>query len=261
MPVKIFICYAREDEQLLTKLKAHLSPLQRQGLVETWYDRDISAGTEWAKEIDKNLNEAQIVLLLVSPDFMASDYCYSNEMKQALKRHEQGEVQIIPVILRPVYWQETPLSQFQALPTDGKPVIGYDWHTPDNALLDVTLGIREVISQIQEVTSKLISEGILFLVNRRPADALASFEKAIRLNPNEAEAFYNKYTALMWLGNEKEALDALNKSSDLGIHHFENVSLRLFVNDFGVAQRRYRPEINLSAPKTKINHSRRKKKR
>jgi hypothetical protein len=80
MPVKIFFCYAHEDEALLDKLKTHLSPLQWQGLIDPWHDRDISAGTEWEEEIKEHLNTSQIILLLASPDFMASKYCYSVEM-------------------------------------------------------------------------------------------------------------------------------------------------------------------------------------
>jgi hypothetical protein len=90
MPVKIFFCYAREDEELLNKLKSHLRPLQREGLIDVWYDREISAGTEWEQEIKQRLDDAQIILLLVSPDFMDSEYCYSIEMKRALERHAKG---------------------------------------------------------------------------------------------------------------------------------------------------------------------------
>jgi hypothetical protein len=148
MPINIFFCYAREDEVLLNKLKTHLRPLQRQGLIDVWYDRDISAGTEWEQEINQHLNSAQIVLLLVSPDFMDSDYCYSIEMKQALERHDRGKAKVIPVILRPVYWHGEPLGKLQALPTDGKPVRGPDWHDLDSALYDVTAGIRKVVEQL-----------------------------------------------------------------------------------------------------------------
>src|SRR6266849_6380920 len=108
MPVKIFFCYAHEDEVLLNKLKEHLRPLQRQGLIDIWYDRDIKAGTEWGQEISKHLNEAQIILLLISPDFMNSDYCYGKEMKRAIERHDREEACVIPVILRPVHWQGAP---------------------------------------------------------------------------------------------------------------------------------------------------------
>lgn len=148
MPITIFFCYAREDEALLNKLKSHLRPLQRQGLIDVWYDRDISAGTEWEQEIKQHLNSAQIVLLLVSPDFMNSDYCYSIEMKRALERHTRSEAKVIPVILRPVDWHEGPIGGLQALPTDGKPVKGPDWYDLDTALYDVTKGIRKVVMQL-----------------------------------------------------------------------------------------------------------------
>src|SRR5215470_2233956 len=122
MPISIFFCYAREDEALLNKLKTHLRPLQRQSLIDVWYDRDISAGAEWEQKISEHLNTAQIILLLVSPDFMDSDYCYGIEMKRAVERHQRGEACVIPIILRPVHWQEEPLDMLQALPTDAKPV-------------------------------------------------------------------------------------------------------------------------------------------
>src|SRR5437763_9743683 len=105
MAVNIFFCYAHEDEDLLNKLKRHLWPLQRQGLINVWHDRDISAGTEWEHEISEYLDGAQIILRLVSADFMDSDYCYSIEMQRAMERHKHREAQVMPVILRPVYWK------------------------------------------------------------------------------------------------------------------------------------------------------------
>src|SRR5260370_8754597 len=164
MSVSIFFCYAHEDEALLNKLKAHLRSLQRQGLIDVWHDRDISAGTEWEQEIKKHLNEANIILLLVSPDFMDSDYCYSIEMKRALERHQHGEARVIPIILRRVYWQGI-LGTLQALPTDAKPV--RSWPDVDEALFDVTEGIGKVVVQLglpkpfssPEVLSSQASEG------------------------------------------------------------------------------------------------------
>ena len=144
MPVKIFFCYAHEDEQLLNKLKSHLIPLQRQGLIDVWHDRDISAGADWEQQIKSHLNEAQIILLLVSPDFMVSDYCYGIEMQRALERHDLGEARVIPIILRHVYWQGI-LGKIQALPTDARPV--KSWPDLDEALYNVTEGIRVVIEQ------------------------------------------------------------------------------------------------------------------
>lgn len=145
MAVKIFCCYAHEDEALLTKLKTHLWPLQRQGLIDVWHDRDIAAGTEWEQALKEQLNTAQIILLAVSPDFMASDYCYTNEMKLALKRHERKEAIVIPVILRPVYWQGV-LGSLRALPKDAEPVT--TWSNIDQAFFDVAEGLRKTVADV-----------------------------------------------------------------------------------------------------------------
>jgi hypothetical protein len=147
MPVKIFFCYAHEDEALLNKLKSHLRPLQRKDLIDVWYDRDISAGMKWEEEIDKHLNEANIILLLVSPDFMDSDYCYGKEMQRALERDQQGEACVIPIILRPIYWQDV-LGDLQALPKEGRPIVDRYWHNLDEAFFNVAEGIRTVVMHL-----------------------------------------------------------------------------------------------------------------
>lgn len=144
MPTKTFFCYAHEDEAFLKKLKSHLSPLERDGLIQMWHDRDINAGFDWKREISEQLNAAQIILLLVSPNFISSDYCYSTEMKRALERQEQGEVYAIPIILRPTDWQHTPLGRLQALPKDGKPITL--WDNRDEAYLDIAKGLRKTVS-------------------------------------------------------------------------------------------------------------------
>jgi len=149
MPVTIFFCYARGDEDLLKKLKSHLRPRQRQGLIDIWYDRNISTDTEWEPEIKKQLDAAQIVLLLVSPDFMDSDYCNGIEMTRALERHTSGEALVIPIILRPTYWHGEPLGRLQALPTDDTPVTDPEWHHVDRALYAVTQGIHNVVVQLR----------------------------------------------------------------------------------------------------------------
>ena len=157
-PVEIFCCYAREDQLLLRQLKTHLMSLQWQGLITLWADTDINAGWEWEKEIEKHLNTAQLILLLISPDFMASEYCYSKEMKRAVERHERGEARVIPVILRPVTWQEAPFGKLQALPTDAKPV--KSWLDPDAAFLDVAEGIREAVKELGRPSPSLPTEPV-----------------------------------------------------------------------------------------------------
>src|SRR6266849_1891455 len=154
MPVKIFFCYAHEDETLVNKLKTHLKLLQRQGLIDVWHDRDISAGMEWEREINTHLNTAQIILLLVSPDFINSDYCYCIEMKHAIERHIRFEARVIPIILRHVYWQGAPFGKLQALPKDAKPVT--DWRNREKAVFNVAEGIRKAVEE------QLSSENMLY---------------------------------------------------------------------------------------------------
>jgi len=170
MPVKIFFCYAHEDELLLNKLKSHLSPLQREGLIDVWYDRNINAGAKWETEIDINLNTALIILLLISPDFLASDYCYNVEMQRALEQHTIGNARVIPIILRPVDWNKAPFAQLQALPTDGKPVTR--WTNPDDAFVDVARGIRHIVEALlkslpMNATYKTSSQPIWMVPYRR----------------------------------------------------------------------------------------------
>lgn len=157
--IEIFFCYAHEDEALLNKLKTHLNPLQRQRLIDVWHDRDISAGTEWKQEIDEHLNRAQIILLLISPDFIASDYCYDKEMKRALERHNIGEAWVIPIILRPTDLKNSPFMELQALPTNAMAVTA--WEDRDEAFLDIAKGIRKVVEEMTKnnILSRTIQAG------------------------------------------------------------------------------------------------------
>jgi len=143
--IEIFLCYAREDEEYRQRLEKQLSIFQREGLVRLWHDGNISPGEEWEQIIHTHLNTAQIVLLLISPDFIASKYCYSVEMKKALERHEQGETRVIPVIARPIHWDKTPFGKLQALPKNAKPIAL--WRHRDEAFFDVAEGIRRVIEE------------------------------------------------------------------------------------------------------------------
>ncbi len=217
MSINIFFCYAHEDELFLKKLKTHLKPLQRQGLINMWHDRGISAGTEWEQAIKEHLDNAQITLLLVSPDFMDSDYCYGIEMQRAIERHERGEARVIPIILRPVYWQGEPLGKLQALPTDAKPVTDPLWQNLDRAFYDVTLGIREVVDEEEQRrkaeeerrrTQQWMEEGNTYYNAKRYKEALAAFERVIKLDSNSIEAYFRKGAALNALKRHEEALVA-----------------------------------------------------
>ena len=117
--------------------------LKRQGLIETWHDRRINAGDEFASTIDHELDAAQIVLLLVSPDFLASEYCYGIEMSRALERHQSGQARVIPVILRSCDWKNAPFGKLQVVPRDGRPITL--WPDLDEAFLDVVKQIHEAL--------------------------------------------------------------------------------------------------------------------
>lgn len=144
-PLKIFISYSRTDEDLKNKLVTHLASLEREGLIESWDFRMIVPGDEWDKEIYKELEGADIILLLISPDFIASNYCYDVEVKRALERHQIGDARVIPIILRHVDWIHAPFSKLQALPKDANPITS--WSDEDKAFLDVIEGIRRAVNK------------------------------------------------------------------------------------------------------------------
>ena len=150
MPLEVFYSYAHEDEASRDELEKHLSLLKRSGLIVGWHDRRISAGDEWRDQIDAHARSAQIILLLISPDFLASDYCYDVEMKLALERHARHEARVIPIILRPVDWTVAPFSKLQALPRDGRAVTS--WANRDEAFANIAQGIREVVLRFQSPT-------------------------------------------------------------------------------------------------------------
>jgi hypothetical protein len=140
--IEVFFSYAHHDEALRDELAKHLRLLERQGIIAGWHDRQIPAGREWAGELDTHLKTAHIILLLVSADFLASDYCYDIEMQEAMARHEAGAALVIPVIMRPVDWHSAPFSKLQALPKDGRAVTS--WPTHDDAFQDIARSIRAV---------------------------------------------------------------------------------------------------------------------
>ena len=144
--IEVFLSYAHEDENLRDELAKHLKLLERQRVISAWYDRQITAGTEWKGQIDNHLETAKIILLLVSADFLASDYCYDVELKRAMERHEAKEARVIPIILREVDWKGAPFGKLQALPRNAEPVT--NWSNPDPAFADIARGIRRAVEEI-----------------------------------------------------------------------------------------------------------------
>lgn len=157
--VNLFFSYSHKDEELRDELEIHLSALKRQGIISAWHDRRISAGDEFAKEISEYLENANIILLLVSPYFINSDYCYDIEMKRSMEKYDQGEAIIIPVILHPCDWHDMPFGKLLACPRDGKPISKFP--NIHDAFLDVTKAIKNTVAKLghnNAAPKKILSE-------------------------------------------------------------------------------------------------------
>jgi len=147
VPAQLFYSYSHKDEKLRDQLETHLSTLKRENRISAWHDHRITSGTEWKSEIDEQLKNSSAILLLVTANFLASDYCHDVELRYAIEQHQQGSARVIPVILRPCDWKTTVFAKLQALPTDGNPVIS--WKTRDDALLNVVEGIRKALGEMR----------------------------------------------------------------------------------------------------------------
>lgn len=144
---KLFFSYCHKDEGLRDQLEVHLALMKNQGLIESWHDRRITAGSEVDASISEALEQADVILLLISADFIASNYCYSKEMARAMERHEARTARVIPVILRDCEWHSAPFGKLLAAPKDGKPVML--WPDIDQALTDVAKQVRRAITERQ----------------------------------------------------------------------------------------------------------------
>ncbi len=188
-PIEVFLSYARKDEELAQELENHLSILQRQGLVSYWHDREITPGADWAAEINRYLNRAQLILLLISPDFMASDYSNSAEIQRAMEKHEAGEARVIPIILRPTYWRDwrdAPFGKLQALPKNGKPIT--TWPSHDLAFLDVAGGIRQAVEEVAANPAASLKSSIFKQI---PANLETSASKRLEELANDLRKSYS----------------------------------------------------------------------
>jgi hypothetical protein len=168
---KLFLSYSHQDEEFRKQLETHLALLRRQGVIDIWHDRRIEAGQNIHSSIDQNIEDSEVILLLVSADFLASDYCYDIEMRRAIKRHEEGVARVIPVILRPCDWHSAPFGNLRATPQDGKPVSKFA--DRDEAYLIIVRDIRQAVG------------GIGKQENRSPAQQVPP-EASVFVRPNRS---------------------------------------------------------------------------
>lgn len=142
----VFVSYAHEDEVYKNLLRTHLSPLVRLDLIsEIWDDREIFPGEDWKQSIEQHLEAADLILLLVSPDFFHSDFCYMNEFQRALERHRSNSAIVLPVVVRPVHWAGTPVAGLHLMPKDGRPIT--EWPNEDLACVNVVEGIVRLLGR------------------------------------------------------------------------------------------------------------------
>ncbi|MEA5602162.1 SUMF1/EgtB/PvdO family nonheme iron enzyme [Nostoc sp. UHCC 0252] len=216
--LKVFCSYSHNDEPLKDELAKHLTMLEQQGLISTWHDRKIPPGREWDQQINENLKTADIILLLVSSDFIFSKYCWDVEVTKAMERHEAGEACVIPIILRNVFWQSAPFAKLQALPKNAQPV--KSWNNQDDAFTNVVEGIRFAAQQLikerqqkweireaaiveyRQKTEEFASDGEISLVG---LEILKDLQEKIGLTDLEARAIREK--ALEPYGIYKKNID------------------------------------------------------
>jgi tetratricopeptide (TPR) repeat protein len=157
VPIEVFCSYAETDAPLLEQLEHHLSALQRQGQIITWHKRRVIGGHDWQRELDQHLNTASLILLLISPDFLASNYLYGVELQQAILRWSKNEVHVIPILLRPCDWKGLPFEKLQVIPRNEKPLTL--WSNRDACLTEITKEIRKALEAIQPLTIHTLTAG------------------------------------------------------------------------------------------------------
>lgn len=191
MSARLFFSYSHKDEALRDQLEVHLAMLKKQGLIDTWHDRRISAGEHLDESIKIEIEKADVVLLLLSADFLASDYCYEIEAALALSKHRSGHGRAISVILRPCDWVNTPLKDYLATPKDGLPVT--KWPDIDEAFLDVTKSIRLAIEQITKHQDQKTEQEPVGILAYRPSQATLPRSSNLRISKKFTQVEKDKY--------------------------------------------------------------------
>jgi hypothetical protein len=174
-PVEIFYSFVEVDAPFLEQLEHHLSILRHEGTIKTWHKHQIIGGRKWQMELDYYLNTASLILLLISSDFLASDYQYGVELQRAIDRHNENEARVIPILLRSCDWKGASFAKLQMIPRNGEAVTS--WRNRDEAWTDVAQGIREAIEELQN--SNVKKE----LLGPKTSQLIRAQKKSIRLDP------------------------------------------------------------------------------
>ena len=209
MKAKIFYSYSHKDEIFREKLETHLSILRRTNYIEEWHDRRIAPGSNWEEEINENINEADIILLLVSSNFLSSDYCYDSETIRALEKHNNNEATVIPIIIQPCLWSISKFSQLQALPKDAKPIT--TWDNEEEAWLDVAEGIMKVTIEVNTKKEKTDTAFIKAIGNFLSPTNLD--DELIKFLTNYSNWYFSPLRIVKWGGRQETYKSLSNYSS------------------------------------------------
>jgi hypothetical protein len=192
IPAHIFISYSHQDIDFCKALSKHIISLERQGIVSSWYDGKINPGDNWQNEIYLNLDNSDLILLLVSSDFIASDFCWHKELKTAIEKHENGSAKVIPIIIRPVQWHNTPFANIQALPEKGKPIS--TWKNHDQAYANIIGYISKIIANNSSPNNKyaINNQMTTSTADNNSARNLASVDLTLPMNFEDFNEFKQK---------------------------------------------------------------------
>lgn len=232
--VNVFIAYAREDDAIKDRLKKNLAAIFRNNPADSlWDDGEIHAGDDWNKAIHKALEQADIFLLLVSPDFIASDFCYETEMQKALEKHQRKEAIIVPLIVRACSWQNTPLKDLKILPEDGKPIHrSNEQHILDELYLQVTEKLNQISNTVKDqkrIKKLKVQFDITFrqaeeeFKNENWEEALFLYEKSLKIHDNSFEQNYDNIANLIELCKKQVKFKELVEQAKTA---FENNEIR-----------------------------------
>ncbi|WP_427158682.1 tetratricopeptide repeat protein [Aliinostoc sp. HNIBRCY26] len=227
--IEVFISYHQKDEELCEELEKHLATLLREQTITSWHNREIVAGQEFQAEINKYLKRAGLILLLVSPDFLASDYHWTVEVTRALEQNAAGKARVIPVLLRHADWDNPPIDKLSPLPSNRKPI--KSWVDRDEAFLEVVKGIRQEVARLvassnysppqeisqelekcQDQVTRLINEADRLLKDEKLEEAAFKYKAALRLEPNSVLAQNILVFVLHKLGKLEEAIATYDKA-------------------------------------------------
>ncbi len=224
-PVEIFCSFAEADTPLLEQLERHLSLLRQQNYLSTWHRQCNIAGQNWQAQINQHLDSASLILLLISSDFLNADYWYGTEMQRALQRHNTGDAQVIPILLRPCDWQTAPFAELDVLPTGAKPVV--QWTDRDAAWTNVAMNLRRILTGVAGTDEKQ---------EKNTMDAGNNSGDANFNGPVTGEVVVGKVIAEQFIGKQITYMD---KPKD-GIRSLETGSQALWNGDYAVARKELR---------------------